>query len=58
MALRWPHGVNSARPEQGWVGAISETILDLSDSTADAARRSSAYRYDIIAMRRSPHLIW
>jgi hypothetical protein len=24
---RWPRGVNSARPEQGWVGAISETIL-------------------------------
>jgi putative transposase len=27
VPLRWPHGVNSARTEQGWVGADSETIL-------------------------------
>jgi hypothetical protein len=25
--LRWSHGVNSARLEQGWVGANSETSL-------------------------------
>jgi hypothetical protein len=30
---RWPHGVNSARPEQGGVGAISEAFFCSSDST-------------------------
>ena len=27
VPLRWPHGASFARPEQGRVGAISETIL-------------------------------
>ncbi len=37
--LRWPHGVNSARPEQGRVRAISETVLVC--LTAPAAGRNA-----------------
>ena len=36
---RWPHGVNSAGPEQGRVGAISETVLIR--LTAPAAGRNA-----------------